>query len=355
MSDSTNSNRMWTHWEFWPAWIFYLPVVLKYARLAIKYRSFGIPAHANPGIETGGLIGESKMDVLCHLQKSFPEYTAQSWLLNQPDQSQRKKKIHRLLENQHIQLPFILKPDTGQRGSGVKLIRRTEQIDSYINQCSAPVVVQQYVNGPLEAGVFYYRFPSETHGHIFAITDKHFPVLIGDGHSTLKQLILSDPRASHMRRVYFKRFQDILYHVPNNETTFPLVQSGNHAQGCLFKDGMHLYTESLREQFDIISKSLPSFFVGRYDIRYANKDDLMQGKGFKIVELNGAASEATNIYDPSNTLKEAYQILFRQWELVFSIGKECCSRYGLEPYSGWSLLKRWKTYQKTSQSHPIAD
>ena len=29
-------------------------------------------------METGGLVGESKMDVLCHLQESFPNFTSQS-------------------------------------------------------------------------------------------------------------------------------------------------------------------------------------------------------------------------------------------------------------------------------------
>ena len=78
MNNTTSSERSWSHWEFWPAWIFYLPIALKYAALAVKYKGFGIPAQSNPGIETGGLIGESKMDVLHHLQKSFPTSSPKS-------------------------------------------------------------------------------------------------------------------------------------------------------------------------------------------------------------------------------------------------------------------------------------
>jgi hypothetical protein len=40
----------------------------------------------------------------------------------------------------------------------------------------------------------------------------------------------------------------------------------------------------------------------------------------QIVELNGATSEATSIYDPRNSLFSAYRTLFRQWSLVFAIG-----------------------------------
>ena len=48
--------------------------------------------------------------------------------------------------------------------------------------------------------------------------------------------------------------------------------------------------------------------------------DIRRGENFKILELNGAASEATSIYDTRNSLFRAYAILFRQWDLVFAIG-----------------------------------
>jgi hypothetical protein len=33
-------------------------------------------------------------------------------------------------------------------------------------------------------------------------------------------------------------------------------------------------------------------------------------------------SEATNIYDPQNSLIDAYRILFRQWRIAFEIGAQ---------------------------------
>src|SRR6516162_8003124 len=58
----------WRHWEFWPAWLFYVPVALYYIRLAIRYRSFTLPTAANPGMQHGGFIGESKFHILKQLQ-----------------------------------------------------------------------------------------------------------------------------------------------------------------------------------------------------------------------------------------------------------------------------------------------
>src|SRR6266496_372671 len=59
--------RRWTRWEFWPAWFFYIPVGVYYLWLAIRYRGFSVPTAANPGIGTGGFIGESKFEILNEL------------------------------------------------------------------------------------------------------------------------------------------------------------------------------------------------------------------------------------------------------------------------------------------------
>ncbi len=93
-------------------------------------------------------------------------------------------------------MPFILKPDFGQRGNGVKLIRSMREALAYLEQVTAPVIVQRYAPGPNEAGIFYYRFPNESRGRIFAITDKIFPSITGDGVQTIAELIASRrPRA----------------------------------------------------------------------------------------------------------------------------------------------------------------
>jgi hypothetical protein len=104
-----------------------------------------------------------------------------------------------------------------------------------------------------------------------------------------------------------------------------LVESGNHAQGCIFRDGAHLWSGGLERKIDEISRRLPEFYFGRCDIRYENEDDLRAGKNFKIVELNGASSEATNIYDARNSVRSAYRTLFRQWRFVFEIGRRIAS------------------------------
>ena len=99
-----------------------------------------------------------------------------------------------------------------------------------------------------------------------------------------------------------------------------LTIAGNHAQGTLFKKGMHLWTPALERRIDDIARSYPGFFVGRFDVRYDDPEAFRDGRGLAIVELNGATAESTDIYDPDRSLADAYRQLFRQWTLVFAIG-----------------------------------
>ena len=189
-----------TRWEFWPAWLFYIPVGVNYLWLAIRYRGFTLPTAANPGIFSGGFVGESKIATLRDLHATSPEFTAEAHLLDGTTPVERLASLQRLCEQHGIQYPFILKPDVGQRGVGVKLIRTPEQSAAYLQQTAAPLVVQRYAPGPHEVGIFYYRFPHEPRGHIFAITEKIFPTITGDGQHTIEELVWLDDAPDLSRR-----------------------------------------------------------------------------------------------------------------------------------------------------------
>lgn len=346
--------RRWSHWEFWPAWLFYIPVGAYYTWLAIRHRSLCVPTSANPGIATGGFIGESKLEILDQLQCTSPQFTAEAFRIDGATTSDRLLCLHRLCREHEITLPFILKPDVGQRGNGVKLIRSVRTALEYLQAINAPVILQRYVPGPCEAGVFYYRFPNESRGHIFAITEKIFPTITGDGIRSLEELILADERAALMPGTYLRRFASRRNEILGSGQILKLVETGNHAQGCIFQDGMRLRTDALEGVIDRISQRLSGFFIGRYDIRYEREEELKDGRNFKIVELNGASSEATSIYDARNSLFSAYRTLFHQWKLVFAIGAMNRAN-GHAPSSLSSLWQNWRQYSAAALSYPLAD
>ena len=344
----------WRHWEFWPAWMFYQPVGIYCAWLALKYRGLTVPTAANPGIFSGGMVGESKMATLKELFLTSPEFTAEAELIVGDTLAARLRSLDEIHARLGMDFPFILKPDVGQRGAGIKLIRSAEQAEAYLRQTSAPLVAQRYAPGPLEAGIFYYRFPYEERGHIFAITEKLFPVLVGDGKSSVTELVWRDPRARFMADKYLQRFSERQGEVLPVGEELKLVEAGNHAQGCIFRDGMRLCTPELQSCMDEISQKLTGFFIGRYDIRYASEENLRAGKNFQIIELNGAASEATSIYDARNSIFAAYRTLFQQWDLVFAIGAANRKR-GCAPTKLSLVWQKWREYSRLAATYPAAD
>lgn len=346
--------QRWSRWEFWPAWLFYPPVALYCIWLAIKYRGLSLPALANPGIFTGGLVGESKMATLAQLMKTSPAFTAATASIAGRSGDSRIQELQSACADLKLVPPFILKPDVGQRGAGVKLIRSWSQAEDYLRVTREPMLVQRYAPGPFEAGVYYYRFPDQDRGHIFAITEKIFPELTGDGVRSLAQLIDHDSRARLMRDVYLRRFSARCAEVPAAGQQVRLVEAGNHAQGCIFRDGCHLITGALEKRIDEIARRIDGFHIGRFDIRYADAGAFARAEAFEIVELNGAASEATNIYDARNSLWTAYRTLFRQWDLVFAIGA-ANHRAGLRAANWRVVAREWLRYQKLAASYAVAD
>src|SRR6266496_5452324 len=157
-----------------------------------------------------------------------------------------------------------------------------------------------------------------------------------------------------MASTYLRRFAMRRDEILAPGEAVKLVETGNHAQGCIFRDGVHLQTEALERVIDQISRKLPGFFIGRYDMRYENEEAFRQGRNFEIVELNGASSEATSIYDARNSLLSAYRTLFRQWDLVFAIGAQNRKR-GIKAAGPLEIWKAWRHYVKISASYPAAD
>jgi membrane protein DedA with SNARE-associated domain len=342
--------RLW-RWEFWPAWLFYLPLVPYYLWLSMRYFGATVWTAANPGIPRGGVVGESKADILSALPE---EYTVPSLLIGPGNVGERLSGFGNEVTRRGWSFPLVLKPDAAQRGAGVKKVHDLVDVEKYLGGQPAAVLAQPYHPGPFEAGVFYYRLPGEEHGRIFSITDKVFPEVVGDGNSTLAELIWVHPRYRMQADVFLKRHAGRASEVLAAGERLPLAMAGNHCQGVMFRDGAHLFTPELVRAVDSIAKRVPGFYIGRFDIRYGDVAEFRAGRGFAIVELNGATAESTNIYDPSWPLWRAYRTLMRQWGLLFRIGA-ANRRRGNRPVSSRELLQLLREYYAERTVDPLAD
>jgi membrane protein DedA with SNARE-associated domain len=343
-------SRVW-RWEFWPMWLFYAPVGLWIVWLTVRHRTVTAISAANPGMPDGGIVGESKFDILSRLPA---EWTIPAAAVEPGTVDSRVWQFVSHLTTKQWSFPLILKPDVGQRGVGVKLARTLEDARHYLTLETTRVVVQPYHSGPYEAGVFYYRYPGESRGRILSITDKHFPFVVGDGHATIEELIWSDSRLRMQAGRFLARYAAGRDRVLACGERLPLAIAGNHAQGTLFKDGGHLITPALEERIDRIAWSYRGFFVGRFDVRYSDVERFKAGEDLAIVELNGATAESTNIYDPEGSLVSAYRQLFRQWSIVFAIGA-ANQRQGAATSSLKRLLELIRAHRATRFAFETSD
>ncbi|MEW6321118.1 MAG: carboxylate--amine ligase [Acidobacteriota bacterium] len=334
-----------SHWEFWPPWMLYPPVAAYVAWLAARHGGFSTIAAANPGLPDGGLVGESKFDILRRLP---PDCTLAGALIPPGPVEDRVRAAAAFVAADGGGYPVILKPDVGQRGVGVRRAASRHDLRTYFREYPHAVVAQQYHPGPYEAGVFYWRLPSEAEGRIFSITDKAFPELVGDGRSTLASLVTGHPRFARQADTFLARHAPIANQVLAAGACFKLGDIGNHAQGALFRDGSHLITEALRRRIDAIARQVRGFYVGRFDVRYSDVEAFKAGRDLAIIELNGVSAESTNIYDPSRSVIDAWRTLFEQWQIIFAIGAEN-RRRGSRPATGrlWRLVWEHLTDRRT--------
>jgi hypothetical protein len=311
------------NWEYWPFGIVQFPIIMYWLWLALRSRSLVFFSASNPGIVMGGMFGESKYDVL----KKIPrQYIPKTILIQLPATA---GDVKAQVKGQGFSFPVIFKPDLGERGFMVRRIRTQADIEQYINQVKVNFLVQELVDLPLEFGVFYTRFPSHGKGAVTSIVMKEMLSVTGDGTATLQELILNKDRAKLQWEKLKVVYRDRLHEVLPLGSKLELVSIGNHALGTKFLNGNHLINEKLSDTFDQISKQIPGFYFGRYDLRCASLSDLYEGK-VRIVELNGCGAEPAHIYDPSFKLlhalvvlfRHALVVLFRHWSNIFEIARE---------------------------------
>ncbi len=307
---------MWLYrtinYEYWPSWLMYAMIAPYIFYLALRARSSLFFTNVNPSIRMSGLINYSKYKVLQMLPKSL---VPNSYLVGQGDQ------LRELPSTLHF--PIIAKPDKGERGQGVAKIEDLGQLQQYLQSTKQATILQQFVDYPYEAAVFYVRKPSEARGMITSFTTKEFLSVIGDGQSTVRQLMETQFRA----KMQLERMPaSVLSNIPVLGELRLVEPIGNHSRGTRFVNANAMISKSLVATFDELSQGIEGFYYGRYDLKFKNLDTLSKGLDFKIVELNGVNSEPIHIYDQSTGLVQSIRDLCAHWKLMFLIGQENAKR-----------------------------
>lgn len=322
-----NKKPLWLvkllHFEYWTWWLFYLPLLPWFLWQALRAKSFTYFTNVDPSIDYGGFFGESKIDILNKINPAYLPKTV--FVVKGTELADAKLKI----VSENIHYPFICKPNIGERGTNVEKISTIAAFENYFKS-TEDFIIQEFIDYTVELGILYYRMPKAPNGKITSITKKGFLKVLGDGKSSILELMEQSDRARFQIETTQKKLGANINFVPNKNEEIELEPIGNHCRGTTFFDNNFLINSQLEQVFDKICKPIEGFHYGRFDLRVSSIDDLYQCKNIKIMELNGVSADPGHIYDPNYKLFKAYADVATHWRILADISIEQ-QKLGVKP------------------------
>lgn len=298
-----------TLWEYWNTWVIYLSLAPFWIYFSIRNRNLFFFELTNPGIRFGGMAMQSKIDIYRLLpQELIPKTVFLT-----------KDEASKFDVNKIDDYPVVVKPNEGLKGLGVQTIYSPEQLEDYLRKYNFDVIIQEKISYKTELGIFYCRYPREKDGFITGVTLKKKMASVGDGVSTVRELVMKDYRLRRQIKALEKINSDILQKIPAKDEKIEILDIGSHTRGAEFLD----VTEKLKEEafklLNPIASKINGFFYGRFDILCDFDEHSNTITKFKVIELNGAMSEPIHIYDPKNSLLYAWKEILRHWKIMSTI------------------------------------
>jgi len=304
-----------THWETWYYITKYIPLAPVWLWYCLRARSCWFFTPSNPTLTFGGFEGESKKEMYDQLPPgSYPR----SIYINP---NTPENELSGLVAENSFTYPFVVKPDIGMMGFMFRKIENENQLITYHRKMPATYILQELASYPMEVSVFYYRFPHRKKGKISGFVKKEFLQVVGDGHSTLENLIKNHPRVLYRLQELLSKHESRLHEIIPEGEIYILSHALNLSRGSRLVSLAHEKDEHLLKIFDDISHYTGHFYYGRYDIKCASIEDLKKGKNFTILEYNGSGAEPHHVYGNDNSLLQAYRILVHHWEISFRISR----------------------------------
>lgn len=332
-----------TNWEYWPLYVANFPLLIIWLWFAFRARKLFFFSAVNPVIETGGMWGESKYNILKRIPASYLPQTI--FVKKGRDFSWVKNKIAEL----NLIYPIIAKPNVGERGTLVVKIKNEEALFNYFNKNKIDFIIQEFISSPVELAVMHHRIPGEKKGMVTSICIKETLKIIGDGKSTVRQLMAQKDRAKLQIERFEIEFPAILEIVPKPQETLELEPIGNHCRGTMFLNGNHHIDEQLTAAFNEVAGQMDNIYYGRFDLKCDSVEDLKNGQGFKIMEYNGIGAEPAHIYDPVYPFFKKYRDIFDHWKIIYKIYK-IQKKKGVKAMSVKEAIARLKAYSNYQKS-----
>ncbi|WP_111670555.1 ATP-grasp domain-containing protein [Algoriphagus litoralis] len=338
-----DSTALTNTFEFWPAWTIHIPMYLIGVYQGIRLGNLNFFPAVNPGMANGGLFLYSKFDSLAVFA---PRNIPKSILSKSPHQP---KTLLQNAESSGFAFPMIFKPDIGERGRGVKLIRNEKEAEIYLRDFKdESVIVQEFISKSEEYGVFIQKDPSTRQIKVTSITQKIPLQVVGNGRDNVLELAQNHPRA---KRYLAEIKPELLEIVPASGKLLQLSIKGNHCKGAAFVDRSQLICSEIMDAFQEICGHVEDFYYGRLDVKVNTSTDLKKPDEILILEVNGANSEPIHIYSHGKTYLSSIREIARYFQQMATIARSQLSSIRPEPKLKDLLRNFWLYRQLIKNTH----
>lgn len=299
-------------YEYWPWYVFYLPMIPIYLYGVVTTRRWLYFTAVNPSIFMGGFFGEHKDEIMHLIPDGFqPRMVCVSG---------GSANVLELMEQNGIKFPVVAKPIVGERGYHVRILVNAEELDEY-QRFGEDYMIQEYIDEPLELGVLYVRNVDDGSVRVTSITQKEFMTVIGDGASTVGDLVRRHPRYRLYLSYLEDAFSDRLRIVPRDGEQFEVHCIGNHVKGTRFIDANAMIELEVNAVISKLAQKIDGVNIGRFDMKVPSYLHLHAGEGIKVFELNGVSSEPGHVYAQRNFFR-AIVSLTAHWLDIIDVARK---------------------------------
>ncbi len=336
------------NWEAWPFALIYAPIYLWWGWYMLRSGAVWFFTPSNPKLTFGGMEGEPKREMYDLLPKHLYPTTINILPTN------TDAELIDAVKQAGIIYPFVVKPEVGGQGILFRKIDTEKELLHYHSLMKFEYIIQNMILYKMEVSVFHIRHPKEQKGTVTGFLHKIPLNVIGDGKTTLEELILAHPKADKFATDMLVKHAANLKNIVAVGEKYVLSYAANHNRGALFIDLKNEIDDKLVSIFDTLSIEINDFFYGRYDIMCNSVEDLKEGKNYLILEYNGCGAEPNHFYDTGYTLRGAHKEILKHWKYLYQISKYN-KEQGIKPWGFWRGYKLMKNTRKIFAEMRILD
>lgn len=280
---------------------------------AIYYRSLTYFYAANPGMHLGGMLDDRKTQVYDMVADRYLPTTIKATSMD---------GMAQLLSDVGLTFPVMIKPDIGFKGFMVRKVESIEELSDCMDQAEGrEMLIQEYLDQPHEYSIMCYWQSDERRYGISSLVEKHLPQIIGDGQSTIAELIRQNGSAFLNDKIVADNMRDRMDEVPKSGQRITIDHVGNYARGSKFESLMDEINPQLEEAVNDFFSGVQGINFGRLDVKAESFGALCRGE-FKLLEINGAKAEPIHIYDPRMSMIDVMRATRRHWQILLKIVRE---------------------------------